>query len=503
MYLESGYKTITPIQLCNGLAALESEAINFRAFRVYLACFSLLAIRDAASRVRKASRRRRALAPRYRPEEISRLTGTTTKSVSRDLSRLRRASLLEFSEHAIRVRESSLDSSAVLLSAASGRRSWTRPIPVPRSMLRFLARCEKPVLTKTIIAYLLRGLSLDRRSGEVNGKGTVKLSWVARTFGVSERAARYARAELVRLGWIGRDRSSYQRKLNRDGAYFAINLAWRNPAGRTRTQEVDLPASGPDRVLQIAAPVSRTGTVIAPPEERHETPNGSKDQKTRRTEPAGLSTRGGVRNPSLRDVTDEDLRCFTRTEVLYWQAVRQGVIRHSETNALNWLSAAVRARSVPGDPVRVFLGIVRKELWAHITHEQEERARRALVRYREGDPSRFRVPSQVPRARAIDATRAHKRLVLHPKQPTPRSTHGEPPGTFNGPFLSNDARFVRHVTNVFRPQGIQESNAWWHVNREHPEWTRERWDRALAELHGTSRGSFIPVSGVFGERQNV
>src|SRR5262249_21925238 len=153
-----------------------------------------------------------------------------------------------------------------------------------------------------------------------------------------------------------------------------IDLAWRSPrapgyqgtrvtnAARAGSGESQPAASGRARELQIAVPLLGTCTEIASPNERHETPNGSKDQKTRRTEPAGLSKRGGGRNPSLRDVTEEDLRCFTRTEVLYWQAVRQGILRHSETNALNWLSAAVRARSVPGDPVRVFLGIVRKHL---------------------------------------------------------------------------------------------------------------------------------------------
>lgn len=86
----------------------------------------------------------------------------------------------------------------------------------------------------------------------------------------------------------------------------------------------------------------------------------------------------------------EDLQSFSLTEALYWQAVDEGMIDHSESNALNWLSAAVRAKCVRGDPVRIFLGIVRRKLWAHITQDQEERARRALIRYRELDPFRFR-----------------------------------------------------------------------------------------------------------------
>ena len=58
------------------------------------------------------------------------------------------------------------------------------------------------------------------------------------------------------------------------------------------------------------------------------------------------------------------------------------------------------------------------------------------------------------------------------------------------PELSDDARFVRDVTNDLRKRGIAESSVWRLVNRERPEWTREPWDRALSELSpGGSRQS--------------
>jgi hypothetical protein len=111
----------------------------------------------------------------------------------------------------------------------------------------------------------------------------------------------------------------------------------------------------------------------------------------------------------------EDLRCFSRAEALYWQAVDSGLISHSEANALNWLGAAARATSVNGDAVRVFVGIVRRRLWKHITHEQEERARRALVRYREKDPRRFR-----------EAPGAHLPPMLTEEMASTRATGREP-----------------------------------------------------------------------------
>jgi hypothetical protein len=387
------------LQLCNGLSALDAGLIGFRAFRVYLGCFAVVAVREAAARARRKTGRRGDVNNRYCAAELERLLAATGPGAVRsDLRRLARVGLVSFGKGAIRFAETPLGFARPLIEEVAGGRSELRPIPVPRSVLRFLARCRKPALTRTMMAYLLRGPSFDKRTGEVKGKGTVKLSWVSRTFGVSERAARYARGELVRLGWIARDRGSFQRKLNRDGAYFEIDLSWECPL-------MGGELTGPCRQRQHGrVPDGRQGTKqtesaprhaesrgqFAPPRERPKTPYGSKNQRTRCAEPAGVSSKrtGGV--PTIRDVKPADLASFSRTEELYWQAVDRGLIEHSENSALNWLSAAVRAKSVQGDPVRVFLGIIRGKLWSHVTGEQEERARQALVRYREREPFRFR-----------------------------------------------------------------------------------------------------------------
>src|SRR5262249_37692691 len=139
-------------------------------------------------------------------------------------------------------------------------RGGERLIPVPRRMLKFLARCSRAALAKTVVAYLLRGLSLER-SGKIRSAGTVKISWICRLCRISERSARAARAELIRHGWITKDTGSFQRKLNRDGAYFVIDVSWR-PAPR-----------------RFAPPRPQKRTRSAPPVEKQETPNGSKNQK--------------------------------------------------------------------------------------------------------------------------------------------------------------------------------------------------------------------------------
>jgi hypothetical protein len=111
-------------------------------------------------------------------------------------------------------------------------------------------------------------------------------------------------------------------------------------------------------------------------------------------EPSGVKTEKPGK-PSIANIKLEDLVRFSRTEELYRQAVATGLVQHSENQVLNWIGAAVRAKTVAGDPVRVFAGIVRKKLWRYITQEQEDRARSALRRYREENPACFMLEERV------------------------------------------------------------------------------------------------------------
>ncbi|NJN90395.1 MAG: hypothetical protein HC878_08480 [Leptolyngbyaceae cyanobacterium SL_5_14] len=104
----------------------------------------------------------------------------------------------------------------------------TRTIPVPRRLFEHLCRITKPSLFKTALAYLLRGLFL-KRDGTINPNGSAKASWIAQVAGISLRAAKAARQTLISIGWLSRDETSSQWKLNRTGAYFSINLSWEAP----------------------------------------------------------------------------------------------------------------------------------------------------------------------------------------------------------------------------------------------------------------------------------
>lgn len=398
MCVQSGYKTLTPIQIGNVLSKYDAKEISFRALRVYFACFSLVAIREAAYRVGQKKRRRGVVVPHYRIKELTRLVGSSEREIKSDLRLLELLGLLCFRESQIFITNEILDGAGDVTDQLAGRRSRKRPIPVPRSFLRYFASCTKPALTKTVLGYIVRGLSLSKTTAEVSGKGTVKLSWVSRVFGISERGANYARSELIRIGLISRDTDSYQRKLNRDGAYFVINLSWVNAACENLTDGEISPSDlsserGPTRETsraQFAPPRVKYGGEFAPPYKEKKTPYGSKYQKTRATKPHGVSLKQGGEKPSIRNVRGEDLWSFGSVEELYFQAAGEGIVLPAEAMALNFLAAAVRAREADGNQTGIFMGIIRRKLWNHITQAQEDRARAALIKYRAENPDRFR-----------------------------------------------------------------------------------------------------------------
>ena len=368
MHIRGGYRAMTPIHVCNALAAYDDGLVRYRTLRTYFACVAVLAAREAASRVRGEAPR--SACGTVHASELAKLAGTTEAIAAADLRRLAKVGLVERDGDVVRMADEALPCAIELLELVSPNRSWRRPIPMPRPMLRFLAACPRPAVAKVLLAHCLRGLSLERGSGTVRSRGTLKSTWVADTFAVSLRAVKAARATLVSMDLITRDEGSTQRKLNRDGAYFELNLAWSASRSAPRTSSIDVES--------------------APPMERLGTPSDLEDQRTAQA--------GVLSGPELRNVQREDLERFARMETLFWQAVDMRWLRESEMDALNFLAAAVRARfGKARDPVRVFVAIVKRGLWTHITCAEEERARVALARHRERFPTAFR---ERPRALA-------------------------------------------------------------------------------------------------------
>ncbi len=374
MHLQDGYKTISLIELSNILGSLEKGTISTETSRVYFGCLSIMAIRDAAERCGTKKKGRVETRTRYNVSELEELLDTSKEVVCRGLRRLKKVGLLSFSSQGITLSEAPLPSSSRVLSLLTEKRSATRLIPIPRKLLLYLSRCTKRSVLISALAYCIRGLSLSPRDRTIKNKGSVKASWIAEVFNLSLRAVKGARRELIAMGWISKDIGSFQRKLNRDGAYFEINLSW----GREEKRDASPP--------QFAPPSPKNTPQFAPPKERLKTPYGSKYQETS----SGVLTK--EKEPSLKNIAREDLESITRTEALYQEALRAGWLVPSEANALNWIGAAIRAKTVKGgDSVRIFVTIVRKKLWHYVTQEQEDRAIAALKRHREKVPNLFRL----------------------------------------------------------------------------------------------------------------
>src|SRR5262249_17885895 len=148
-------------QLCNGLAACDAGRIGFRALRIYFATFAAQAAREAARRTARTRRGRPRDGACFRTGELARLAGLAEGEVRGLLRCLERSGLLTFSESAITQATHPLADAEELLRLAAGTgRSPRRPVPVPRPLLRLLARSTQPSLVKTLVAYLVRALAI-------------------------------------------------------------------------------------------------------------------------------------------------------------------------------------------------------------------------------------------------------------------------------------------------------------------------------------------------------
>ena len=322
-------------------------------------------------------------APTYRYSEVARLLGVSEKRARASVNRLVGAGLVEWSESGIVFAEPAGGNLGRAADSVGGGRG---AVAIPRRMLRLLAGGARPALIATTLGALLRCLS-RRRSGW-DGRGRVKASWIAETFGIDLRRAKAARLELVALGWISPEPSG-QRAENRWGRAYRIDLAWSRAGSVGRR----LPPPSADPRPAIATPSV----------DQEPLPGVEKNQ-----EPAGRGPGTGVRlegvrqttlpTPNLDDVRPEDLRDVGRALDLHRQAVARGLADPSEAGRLRFLAVAEHARAVgtvnaPG----LFARLVRRGWWHFATMDDEDTARRRLRDHLHGRP-RAEAPSLARRS---------------------------------------------------------------------------------------------------------
>lgn len=430
-----GYCLTSVMQVCMVWWAYKRRLIRWVDLRTWFACWELVARRCTV----KAGEPKR-----YAVSEFEKLVGGRGgESVRRaSLRRLERAGLLSWSESAIEFAASPdrmpVDDLADFWSMFENMPNRNRRVPVPRRTVRELAAGFAPVVAATVLGHLLRCLYSSRHNGW-RYDGTCKASWVAEVFEVDERGVRRARRHLEGIGWLTLEESEHWHR-QRYGGRAVINWAWSRPSEPASKSQTGLPG----RNEQI-----RTG--LPGPESDYELSSRYKNQKPATRGPAGFcSEEGKKKKPSMTNIELADLNETSRTLELFENAVGRGSVDASEHSRLMFVAAAERAvLRGTRNPCGLFRRLVEQKLWHHITQGDEDAAYKRLKRHFYGD-LRKREP------------------VARPKNP-PRIE------------LSEDARFAVAVTRALKQQGYR-GETFHAVMREFPEWTRDRWGRAVVEL---------------------
>jgi hypothetical protein len=502
---KGGYQLIPAVRLALAWWAYHEKLIRLVDLRVWFAAWEM-----RARRCRTPS----PLPRRFGLGELQGLTGLSRKRLKASLRRLEAAGLLLWSESAIGF---PVSIEGVPLADRDGFRRFLdgipnhrRLVPVPRRILRLLAGGARPALIATILGHLFRCLYV--KGGKCLPVGRVKASWIAETFGIGLRRVKQARQELIALGWLI-PLDSRQWALNRWGALIRINLEWSRldglqPAAPAAAVEPGdegaggpAPAPGP----KLAPPPPDSGPELAPPDSDEEPLTGAKNQEpasggstgsyisqpeeqtpeTRTTaldggeampqaaaEPAAISPASDhpapsvaptarpspapraagpvLGQPTLRDVVPEDLKDTGRLLDLYEQAVDQGLAPPSEWGRLRFVAAAEHARIIgTKNPCGLFVRLVRGGLYHFATGDDEQAASVRLRKHLFGVPA------------------------------APQASVG--PILRSEPALSADARLVEAV-RAAAARARYRGDAFPLLKRAQPEWTRERWDQAVAEL---------------------
>lgn len=464
---KGGFVLISVMKLAMTWWAFRTGLIRALDLRVYFACHLVVAARCRTMLGR---------VPSFTHAELAKRTGVGEKSTRASLRRLERAGLLTWSESGITF---SASPDALACSDLSG--FWAmferlpnrkRLVPVPRRILRLIANGASPSLIATVIGHLIRCLYYWPDEG-CRSHGSCKSSWIASVFGISLRGAKSARKVLVELGWLVRKKAP-QWRMNRNGLQVEINLDWQNPRMHTvNAPPAELPQAEPPPSEttghEVAPPPAENCTAFAPPDSDKELSYGeSKNQKPASGGPAGVCIHESKKEeptreptppaapPTLCNVVSEDLRDTGRLLELHRQAVDAGLITSCEQDRLRFISAAEHARAIgKANPCGLFMHLVRSKLWHFPTQDDEDRANARLKMHLFGVP-RERVP-------------AARKPVFH-----------EAP-LHEAPSLSPDARLVQAVRSAASRAGFR-GDPFYLLKREKPEWTRDRWDRAVSEL---------------------
>lgn len=395
--VKCSYSVIPAVVLTNAVALKLKKLIDTQDIQVL---FSLVLMAESRLVARCNGSRKN---PNYTVEELTKITGKPEKNINRSLKKLKKIGFItEFSKTSIEFNETAIEGTKETLIAVNETsrgdlRDPSRKIPFPKELIKSLISETKISSILGIIAYVLRCFSFDK-DGKLKAVGSVKNSWIAKVSGISLRSAQSLRNWLIRQGWLNPDTKSHQLKLNRTGAYCEFNLEKIGTvtAQDTPEESVDFAYPPPEKSADFAYPIYKNYTLL-PTEEEYKNHNDIPDEPETK-ESSGVCKQT---KPKIKNIKLPDLVCPVRLELLYKDATATRLLTDSVNARLNFIAASIRSLAVgragKGDTVRVFAGIIRRNLFYVISQYQEEQAR-AFIREHYGDISEFGagIPRKAP-----------------------------------------------------------------------------------------------------------
>ena len=401
---EGGFQFISVKQLCAVWCAYELALIRLIDIGVWFAAQELVARRCQLRDERQ---------PTYTRDQIAKLTGRVG-GISASIDRLQACGLLTWQTHTITFNlclpEQVLSALGTMLAQITNCR---RRVPVPRRLLRFLARGRTRVLLATVLGHLFR--CLYYRDGQCQPEGLCKASWIAQVFGVSERAVKTARQQLEAIGFLRRTETA-QWVLNRYGQKMTINLHW---AGRPLPE-----ALYPESVVELAPLPTAPPHETAPPDSHRQLPTEEKNQKPATSRPVGVLstlfaqarehlrtgtalpidpeplvvrtisapvpvqkerhttpvvTQPSMSAPRLQHMTLHDLKDTERLLVLHAQSVQAKLIGPSEAERLTFVGLAQHVLAYrPENAGGLFYQLLTRRSFHFVTQEEEVTAQQRL-----------------------------------------------------------------------------------------------------------------------------
>ena len=279
------------------------------------------------------------------------------------------------------------------------------------------------------------------------GKGCCTSTWIAKVFGVNSSNVKAARQYLAEMGWLTLLETS-QRVRNRYGQWVTINLDWPGEDTHQRAIVAACSTSGREPSGSRSQPPEPLSTTESRPPLGNKKPfQEHKHQKPTSGGPAGIDQANEKTDtPTLHHIVPDDLRDTARLLTLFEEAHQEGFIGGNESERLTFISTAEHARFVGStNPCGLFAQLIRRRLWHFVTADDEDAAQRRLKEHFYGSTSERRAP------------------------------------VYTRGGLSDDASFVAVLQARMRQRGFY-GDVFPLLHVERPEWTRERWERALAEL---------------------